>query len=353
MVTKSETPLQSLTIFLLREGVNRADEALRDPRTLKCHEILSDGMKLGDLYVQNSKSHPPSWGDFFEGYINLAELGQVSTTAAALLITTQNRMFAVTFGQGRHLLQPGVYEERFGLRVVLNSIDEQSLRSIDKKTFDAISTHTRVQSSLEAGAPEFGLDVEQDLLRAVTGRPKRESHGKRLSGMDSLHAAVHVELDDLQELLDNYFDLFNDDSYRKSFPWVDHIAEVSNQFTIARLDELLVQGIKADNLTRCWLAVPEIIDWANTKGFRYRYDANEPQYPDPNLPDFLQMLDDKNGLTLDLLWKRCITEMDLNAYSADSATRFRRKPPPCSDSSRQGVPIDSATPGRSEATLVF
>jgi transcriptional regulator with XRE-family HTH domain len=28
-------------------------------------------------------------------------------------------------------------------------------------------------------------------------------------------------------------------------------------------------------------------------------------------------------------------------------------PPPCSDSKRQGVPIHSATPGRSVATLVF
>jgi diaminopimelate decarboxylase len=43
----------------------------------------------------------------------------------------------------------------------------------------------------------------------------------------------------------------------------------------------------------------------------------------------------------------------VGAYSADSATRFRRNPPPSSDPSRQGVPIDSATPGRSVATLVF
>jgi hypothetical protein len=45
MATKSETPLQSLTVFLLREGVNRADEALRDPRSLKCLEICSDASR--------------------------------------------------------------------------------------------------------------------------------------------------------------------------------------------------------------------------------------------------------------------------------------------------------------------
>jgi hypothetical protein len=43
----------------------------------------------------------------------------------------------------------------------------------------------------------------------------------------------------------------------------------------------------------------------------------------------------------------------VGAYSADSATGFRRKSPPDSVSKRQGVPIDSATPGRSVATLVF
>ena len=42
-----------------------------------------------------------------------------------------------------------------------------------------------------------------------------------------------------------------------------------------------------------------------------------------------------------------------HAYSAHPATRIRRNPPPWSDPSRQGDPVESATPGRSEATLVF
>jgi len=314
VATKSETPLQNLTIFLLREGINSTDTALRDPRSLKYLKIRSDDQKLGDLYIQNPRSHPPSWGTFFEGYINLAELGQVSTATAVLFISTQSRMFAVTFGHGRHLIDPGAYEERFGLRVVLNSIDEQSLRSIDKKTFDAISTHTRVQSTIEAGATDFGLDVEQDLLRAVTGRPKREIHGTRLSGMDSLHAAVRVELGGLNELLDDYLELFNDDSYRNTFPWVDHIAEVSNKVTVASLDELLVQGLKAESLKRCWLAVPEIIEWTSIKGFRYKSGSREPQYPDLHLPDFIQTVEDKDQLTPDFLRRRCATSIDLSDH---------------------------------------
>jgi uncharacterized protein (TIGR04141 family) len=83
--------------------------------------------------------------------------------------------------------------------------------------------------------------------------------------MDSLHAAVRVELANLRDLLSTYLDRFHDESYRASFPWVDHIAEVSNQHVVQTLDEVLAEGIRADSLPRCWLAVPEIIDWATCK----------------------------------------------------------------------------------------
>jgi uncharacterized protein (TIGR04141 family) len=46
-----------------------------------------------------------------------------------------DRLFALTFGQGRFLLHPDAYEEWFGLVVTLNSIGSDALRSIDKRTF--------------------------------------------------------------------------------------------------------------------------------------------------------------------------------------------------------------------------
>jgi uncharacterized protein (TIGR04141 family) len=50
-------------------------------------------------------------------------------------------------------------------------LDEDKLRSIDKKTFEAVSLHAREQASEDSGTAAFGLDVERDLLRAVTGTP--------------------------------------------------------------------------------------------------------------------------------------------------------------------------------------
>ncbi len=291
--------------------MDSADKALRNLASLRHLNVRVGATRLGDLYIQPPRSHPPGWAGFFKDYLDVAKLGRVSTTAAVFLVDSENRLFVLAFGQGRHLLEPGVWEERFGLRVVLNSIDENKLRSIDKRTFDAISRHTRVQSSREAAAREFGLDIEQDLLRAATGSPKDEMYGKRLSGMDSLHAAVRTELYELRRLLTAYLDKFKDDSYKESFPWVDHISEVSAPAAIAALNALLVARMQNGNVGRCWLAVPEIIEWAEISGFRYKFGARDPQYHDLHLPDFLSTLPDTREVSAELLRSRYAQSIDL------------------------------------------
>lgn len=316
-----ESPARSLTIYLLREGINAAEKALRNSGALRVIEVRIDSTKLGDLYVQQSRSHLPSWAALFEDYIDdIASLGRVNSSSAVLLVPAKSRLFALSFGQGRYLLEPGSWEERFGLRVVLNTIDAGSLRSIDKWTFDAISRHTRVQSSREAPIGDFGLDIEQDLLRAATGTTKDESYGKRLTGMDSLHAAVRMDLSELRGLLGRYLEKFNDDAYRESFPWVEHIAEVSQRDTIETLNRVLVAKVKSGKTERCWLAVPEIIDWAQISGFRYRFGSREPKYHDLHLPEFLASLPDDADLSPELLRRR-------HAYAIDLADERRHSWP--------------------------
>jgi uncharacterized protein (TIGR04141 family) len=45
-----------------------------------------------------------------------------ASTAAALLLEIEDRLFALTFGYGRHLLDLQRVEQDFGLKVVLNTV---------------------------------------------------------------------------------------------------------------------------------------------------------------------------------------------------------------------------------------
>jgi len=68
-------------------------------------------------------------------------------------------------------------------------------------SLDAIGQHSQIQASREADISEFGLDLEQDLLRAVTGSPSA-SWAKRLTGKDPLQITTSINLNDLPPLLD-------------------------------------------------------------------------------------------------------------------------------------------------------
>lgn len=290
MESSRETPQRDLTIYLLKQQVRSPNEAVRNANNLKTFTITSGGNTVGQLFVRAARSHPPKWADLFKDHVDISELGRAASTAAVLVIKTGNRFFALTFGQGRYLMVPDSWEERFGLKVAVNCIDPDRLRSLDKRTFDALSTQSRIQGSREGSAPDFGLDIEQDLVRAVTGTPSDEEYGGRLSGMDSLHCAVRTTVDRLKPLLRSYIEKSEDDSYRRHFPWIDHIAEVTDKALVDRLDAELVTIINGQR-ERCWLCVPEIIDWSRTSGFRYCRSARCAEYQDLNFDGLLESVE--------------------------------------------------------------
>ncbi|MBR3158579.1 MAG: TIGR04141 family sporadically distributed protein [Atopobiaceae bacterium] len=59
---------------------------------------------------------------FFRGEVDEAAL-RTASSAAALLMEVRGRTMALAFGCGRFLLNTTAMEERFGLRVLLNSCE--------------------------------------------------------------------------------------------------------------------------------------------------------------------------------------------------------------------------------------
>jgi uncharacterized protein (TIGR04141 family) len=238
---ENEIPSRSLTIYLSKEN-RRPNSLIKNRDGISEKKVPVGGRVVGQLLIRPPEGKPPRWADFFTEYVSPDEFGEVSSCSAVLLVPVYKRWAAVTFGQGRHLLSPDAFEDRFGMRVALNCIDEKKIRSIDKQTFDAIARHTREQASHESNAGEFGFDIERDMLRAVTGTPRHTDYGKRLTGIDALTAQVQIELKQLHDLLETYHQKFFDKSYQSSFPWVDQIGEVTDSAVQAGAVPFLVKS---------------------------------------------------------------------------------------------------------------
>lgn len=303
----SKPTSMTLTILLLRDTVTLAT-ALKTTSGLEKRTVRFGTVGKGTLFARQTPAGEPKWLRKLSPAIAPPLSLQNTSTAAVLFVPVASRLFAITFGFGRYLLAQGSWEEGFGLRTTLNCIDSGRIRSVDHKTFEAVTRHTRTQTSQQGTAADFGLDVERDLVRAVTGEPKDSAYGTRLTGMDALVATTGAGLSGIPKLLEAYLERFGSTDYRKDFGWVDQIAEVRDSALQKSLNDELVGRLKGNKLDRLWLSLPEIVEWSEIGGFRYGKREKAP-HPDLHMKDFLATVDPA-ALTLDALKHRVVYAMD-------------------------------------------
>jgi uncharacterized protein (TIGR04141 family) len=278
----------SLSIFRIKPEITNPEDIIenRDAPSIRVELVKLRGEHLGQLYVKRIEHSRPAWRDYFGNAVDLSGLSLKTASLAALFLVKQDDAFyAVVFGYGASLLAEGVRDERFGLRATLNAVEPSELHSIDHKRLEAISRHTREQLSRAGGLSQFGVDINRDLLRAVTGTPSDERFGKRLSGADQLTVSADIPLKGLKVALAMYYELSEQDTYKKTFPWVDNIRDVRDAALRGELDQRLAKELAAGS-DKIWLAPPEIIDWKNTAGFKYERRKNAPIYPALSLADY-------------------------------------------------------------------
>lgn len=293
--------LQSLTIYRLRD-CQVPQDALKKTTRISHHDLVGIGL----LVIRKPRARPPSWAKFFGNHIAEEEFGRSGLPAAVLLLTVDGNHFAVTFGAGRFLLDPLKLDQRFGLLVALNSIDAKGVRSIDKQSFDRLATQSRVQASRDASPLDFGLDVEQDLLRAVVGTPKEGATGETIAGLDALHVNWRGKLEQLPQQLKLYSEKHAEKKYKKTFSWVDQILEVRDQTTKDKLDASLIEILKSSDHQQCWMAPDGVIDWPSVSMFQFGSARGAPRFSTLSLAYFLEQIGDLGRLNPDFLSRRTI-----------------------------------------------
>lgn len=296
----------SLSILLLKEEITSAVDALKEANTLDQCDLPING-KTASLFFKNTPMHPPSWVKLLRPHVGSALDGlKNSGSAAVLLIGQSKRLFAVTFGYGKWLLKPDCYEENFGLKVVLNSVDPEKLRSVDAQSLDAVPVHVRSQASIATSLSDFGIDIEQDLIYAATGQPKDAGFGKQITGKDTLKLTLALDLGDLHSLLDKLLVQAAATIYKENFAWIDNLSEVRDRSLMAKLDAALVGKIASKDFTRTWLSIPDIIEWSDFGGFKYQQPKHGKLFTDIDWASYLAFVGDALPLKAETLRKHSV-----------------------------------------------
>lgn len=302
---------QALSIYLGKTSTGTGGD-LVDPSGCKVYGVTL-GEVDGTLYVPASVPHPPSWVSFLQPGVKKAIDAKVLSASAVLVLKVKSRWFAVVFGHGRHRLKAGSFEEGFGLKVCLNCIEPDKIRSIDRRTFEDGVRQGREQVSRDSDISAFGLDIEREMLRTVTAAPRKEAKlGTRISGMDALSAHVEIGLASLPAYLGKLLPHFASKQYQKDYPWVDHIAPVLDDMVIDELDAKLAELLRLGS-DRVWMAVPEIIDWQIVQQFSHSLATGSRKFADLHVTNLLEHIyAGGGGVSIETLRRAKVFQYDAN-----------------------------------------
>lgn len=285
--------LQKLTLSLLKEDRSR-DDAFREDADLVPKKVPALDPEDDSLFLRSRAPHPPKWIGYLDDHVTGSLDGLFAASASAvLLFEAENRVFAATFGQGRHLLEPESFEKDFGLKVVLNTVAPDQLKSVDARTIDETAVHTRRDLSRDSSFSAFGLDPSRDLLRAVTGTPRDETLAHRLAGSDALAIHTRDDLPRLPALGSRLLAAYRDDAYREHFAFIDFLRPERDRLRIAQLQDLLIDSISRQEWTDIHLAAPETLNWEEVDGFRFSTQAKDEE--DANDPSIRTYLSTREG----------------------------------------------------------
>jgi len=183
---------RKLSVYLMKEKYQDFGSILKGKPVE--YEVKRGARTVGRLFVKALPGRCPAWFSLFSGNVQegLREKLNNRIVSAVFLLKRKGRIFAITFGYGRSLLEQGTWEERFGLKVVLNSIDREKIRVIERKNIDTMLTQTRTQTSRKCAIEEFNLDVQQILLKAVLGEPREETFASSILGADALRSLCKI-----------------------------------------------------------------------------------------------------------------------------------------------------------------
>lgn len=215
---------------------------------------------------------------------NLPNL-QRKRASAVLLLCESQRWFAVTFGHGRLLLDPAKLEPNFGLKVVVNSVDADSLRSVDAQSLEELSLATSARIGRNVAISGFGIDLERDLVRGLAGSPPDgDLFAVKLAGSTALAIDADMDVPDLPGKCADALQRFGATAYKARFGWMDNIRLVSDAAKITDLDDEIDALIAANATDDFVLALPEVV--ADEKASRFAFSLSDQRHEDLRWDDY-------------------------------------------------------------------
>ncbi|ODT73116.1 MAG: hypothetical protein ABS75_00015 [Pelagibacterium sp. SCN 63-23] len=302
---------KSYSFRLLKTHIADPADALKDGHKL-LEKPLSDAPENKRLFAGQSYSGPPGWVSFFAADDRAQFEGLFGGQAAALLFIraelaatadqpAEQRWLALCFGMGFQELRPEALESQFGLKVALNRLGRERIKSIDTRRPEDATIQTRSQSSRTGEIFDFGIETNRTILQAITGKSQAEDFGGTLTGSDGLKISCETHYGEIDAKALQILTSFNDTAYEEHFPWYGKITPIKDRTRIEGLQATLLQRLVNGELDGIHLSPPEIVDFQTIDRFKFSGSPRNDEQDELRLSDYLALFGEDRPLTLEHL----------------------------------------------------
>ena len=296
---------RSFSIYLLKDGFNSSN-ALKDDHKLD-DEIVGEKLS-GDctLYILDGVPTPPWW----KSYFGIQEPLLQCLKGAIIFLPAGNRIFAITFGHVFHNLKETSYEYDFGLRVTLNCLDPEKLKSTDILEPSG-AKRQRTQMPVDSDLTYSDFDRDTTILKSLTGKVRDEYKALfgHATGASSVRITSDVTPEGLPQLCSELLELYSEEAYKTNFPDIQNISPVRDPDTIALLNAKLVETVKAKSYDVA-LSIPTILDYHDELWATFSGAGGGLVYDDVFIGRYYEYLDLRgihvNDIDVDMLKHHCL-----------------------------------------------
>lgn len=285
-----------LTTRLGKVGLKISD-LLKPKHGLKGPIADWGGIKGAELYYGQSYGAEPNWKAFLANGTDIPIPTLNNQGAAALLfVPTSDRYLIYMFGYGHSTLVEGKTEWDFGVKVVINTINANAIRSLDSKTVGRKAKIKRVQLGGAGTIAEFDLDIMQDLVSQISGISIDADFAKGLTGSESLMMTVDMSSSSIAKKTVQILKRYGLVNYKTNFEWIDFVAPIKERKLIDLLDVELFKkvdwAVTNNDAEGLVISYPEIIDDFVIDHICYRgFDSTK----ESDIPDMASFLEEYLG----------------------------------------------------------
>ncbi|WP_421566334.1 DUF6119 family protein [Ochrobactrum sp. EDr1-4] len=302
--------MRPFSIYLLKPTFN-ATNSLKDGHGLVGAEATHLPANA-ILYILDSDPKSPWW----RAYFGVTEALTQEFKGALVFLPVGERCFALSFGQVFHHLDDEAYEYDFGLRVTLNSVDPNELKSADMVA-PGVARRKRTQVPVSTELTYLDFDGNSEIIKSLTGKVKEQYDElfRNATGSTSLKVGLDLEPDELPGICETLLSLYESEDYKASFPNIQNISPVHDPSKVMELDEILLLSLKAQD-GKATLTIPDIVDYRDNTCCLFQGDGRASNvYPDISLEEFYDFLGadyDLAGMTFDALktFRMMLTDVD-------------------------------------------